>query len=455
MATGAIPTFEEFKAQQGGRIPSFEEFKATRQDVNTEAPAGFYQTLKKNLGPSAQGVVASTASAYKNMGPQSGTLAPRDERIPEDSPFYGFRKTLLDLEDTAKSLYAKVADPASTFANDPVGVVAEIGKLVSSIRVARDMAQGKPAPTFTETSVGRVASDAATKAKELAVPVIKGTAAAAANVPAFPRTFGAYTRPFKSGAKAFNAARDAQAAEEVAALPSVPAVPPPLPNPAASIDYSSLPGVGPRPSTAAAVAATPELDTIAQSLGAKDYASTAGDLALRKVIDGISKAPKAAVTLAPPRAAPQPIAPNAPVDVGPPQAPGHTIQEQLQAHLDAQRAQAPPPEPSGPVTPENLTERLNQLLREARIKSGGDPDVPLGKVKGAHYMNRFAGEDSPVIDSSKRRVESTAEIANPSKILTKKAFRDSLPADSPLRSGNRFEKAYKIAVEWRANMIAK
>lgn len=180
-------------------------------------PPTFFQALREHLWPSAVGVIKETGSEYKNMGPQAGTVPARDARIPENAPFYGFRKTLVDLEDAAKSIYDKVTHPGDTVANDPVGVAADFGKLVSSIRSAREMAEGKAAPA--PLNLDKVA-DAADKARDLAVPVVKGTAAAIPEIPVLPKKLGSYAEPFKAGGRAFTKARDAQAAAEVADLPT-------------------------------------------------------------------------------------------------------------------------------------------------------------------------------------------------------------------------------------------
>ncbi len=72
------------------------------------------------------------------------------------------------------------------------------------------------------------------------------------------------------------------------------------------------------------------------------------------------------------------------------------------------------PEPAGP----ELTKKLQDALRKAKIDAGLDPDVPLGQVKGGRYTARFDNGDpnSPIIDSSKRKAYSTATPANPMRI---------------------------------------
>ncbi len=64
--------------------------------------------------------------------------------------------------------------------------------------------------------------------------------------------------------------------------------------------------------------------------------------------------------------------------------------------------------------PSDLTQKLNELLRKVKIEGGFDPDRPLGEVKGGRYPNRFAGDDSPIINSAEQRTSgSNLPVANP------------------------------------------
>lgn len=243
--------------------------------------------------------------------------------------------------------------------------------------------------------------------------------------------------------------------------PPLPAQPPPIPNPAANIDYSSIPGVGPRPAYLSEPPVDPALNSIARDkFGVSDFKS-AGK-ALQELIVNIKQgqdataAARAAQSVPP--AAPQPAPPTAPAAA----VPDPTVQVGGGGPLRPPMATASAPEDLGihggvensPIPAgQELTDKLDNLLRQSRIEAGADPDLALGHEKGAVYQNRFGSSDSPVIDSSKRRIDSTAPIANPGKIMTKKAFRDSLPANSPLLRGDAFEKAYKIAVELKSQGI--
>ncbi len=101
-----------------------------------------------------------------------------------------------------------------------------------------------------------------------------------------------------------------------------------------------------------------------------------------------------------------------------------------------------------PTAVEDLTAKLNRMLREEKIRGGFDPDRPLGEFKHGTYLKRFGGDDSPVIDSGLRKPGSTAEVANPTKLLSKVDFKDSLPENSPLlHNPKALEAAYKLAVE--------
>lgn len=210
-------------------------------------------------------------------------------------------------------------------------------------------------------------------------------------------------------------------------------------------------GEAPAPA-AAPISPEAALDAIAQRFGAKDYASSGKalqELAV-KIHTGdlpVTKTPPPAQS--PATATPAPVTPPPTVQVGgggplrPPLAQPEPTDIGVHGGVEGT------PIPAGP----ELTDKLNNLLRQARTDAGADPDLHLGHEKGAVYQNRFGSGDSPVIDSSKRRIDSTSEIANPGKILTKKAFRDSLPPNSPLLKADAFEKAYKLAVELKSQGV--
>jgi len=194
------------------------------------------------------------------------------------------------------------------------------------------------------------------------------------------------------------------------------------------------PPAAPAPATpiAAAPAVDPILDQIAQ-----------GELFKKPSFSALSPDEQAMATKLACQVQPKPVSTTIPapevvehVKTGPSEPKGHTIQDQLQQYLEQQRAKAPaaaaPAADAGPVTAENLTDRLSNLLRDSKTAGGFDPDVPLGEVRGGQYLNRFGGSDSPVIDSSKRRVDSTAAVANPSKLQV-------VPSPNNLKSS----KAYK------------
>lgn len=190
-------------------------------------PTEFFQTLRDHLWPSAVGVVKKTIDAYRNMGPQSDTLSPGhgDPRIPPDAPFYGYKKALLDLEDAAKSIYDKVTHPASTIANDPIGVAADFGKLVSSIRIAKDRAEGNPA-----TEIHPVDKALDTAGNVIDTPAGKGVMAAVKETTNLP-----IAKSVKVGVRAYRQAQTQQAIDKL----------PTIPNP--TEDASAVPAAAPTP----------------------------------------------------------------------------------------------------------------------------------------------------------------------------------------------------------------
>ncbi len=188
--------------------------------------------------------------------------------------------------------------------------------------------------------------------------------------------------------------------------------------------------------------APPILDEIAQGMAGKKFSAL--DAAAQQTVRDAAAQLAAKETGAPGAASATPAPTPQPVnriDLGPPQAAGHTIQEQLTQYLESQRPKtAPITDPNARLTPEAsaaLDAKLQNLLVENRIKAGDDPNLHLGEVKGGKYLNRFGGSDSPVIDSGKRRPDSSAKVANPSKL------RIISPSPSQLRMSAEYKKLLK------------
>jgi hypothetical protein len=180
--------------------------------------------------------------------------------------------------------------------------------------------------------------------------------------------------------------------------------------------------------------ANPMLDKIAQGMGGKSFEALPpeGQATVRGIADKLAgNAPAAA----------KPATSTAPVEWRTP--------EEIAAAEKA--ATAPAATAPAPVTPEpapDLTTKLNNLKREWAIKMGDDPNLPLGEFKHGHYPVRFAGDDSPVINSGLRKAGSTAEVANPEKLVSITKFMDSLPDNSPLLGNPKaLQAAYKLALE--------
>lgn len=75
----------------------------------------------------------------------------------------------------------------------------------------------------------------------------------------------------------------------------------------------------------------------------------------------------------------------------------------------------PTPTPGLPA-PKGIDELLADLRKKLEDAGALTPGQHLGEVRGGRYPKRFAGDDSPVIDSYKRKPDSTAPIANPETI---------------------------------------
>lgn len=356
-----------------------DEWSVVKQEPHT-AGTQFFQQLRQNLWPSAGRVIADTAHQYLATGPQAGTLVPRDPRIDENAPFYTVRKTLLDLEDTAKGLYDKVTHPLNTIAADPVGVAADFGKLISSIRVAQDMAAGEPAPTFTETPVGSNIKQAYEKTREMV------------KRPSFLKSAGTVVGGKVGGPIGAILGREL-GGDLSDALKAMPAETAPV------VD--------------------PMLDKIAQGMGAPNFASlpAEGQVTVQRVADNLKGAGASEATT---KAAP---APTGPIEWRTP--------EEIAAA--AKPAEAPTPTPTAApkeTPPSDLTQKLNDLARQEKIRAGLDPDQPLGQVKGGRYQNYWdegavrtnpktgkLEHASEVIKSEERKATSVnVEPANPSRI---------------------------------------
>ncbi len=108
-----------------------------------------------------------------------------------------------------------------------------------------------------------------------------------------------------------------------------------------------------------------------------------------------------------PASAPAPQAPRDPSYYGV----GNEPNTPVRPPIAEKPAEAPTPKEA---PPSDLTQKLNDLLRKVKIEGGFDPDKPLGEVKGGRYSNRFAGDDSPIINSAEQRTSgSNLPVANP------------------------------------------
>lgn len=93
----------------------------------------------------------------------------------------------------------------------------------------------------------------------------------------------------------------------------------------------------------------------------------------------------------------------------------------------------------------------DEYLAQLRAQLGIPEGQNLGEVKGGRYPKRFAGDDSPIIDSSKRKAGSKTPIANP-ETITRAATKASanvlqdLPANSVLMSNPKaLQAAFDLA----------
>ncbi len=237
---------------------------------------------------------------------------------------------------------------------------------------------------------GGLAEEASAKGGSLVAPIAKGTAAAIPDIPIFPRSVGDFVKPFRAGAGGFRNARDAQAAQDVAALRTA--------QPSAPYPTEML-GANPTPEPPSLRVARP---------GAPQP-----EIRVAQPAEATPIRPETVTVEPEARWDPSTLPPD-PIKSTEAFRKGLEDLRNRRASTPESRKEPPASETPKEAPPSDLTQKLNDLLRKEKIKGGFDPDRPLGEVKGGRYPNRFAGDDSPVINSAEQRTSgSNLPVANP------------------------------------------